>query len=332
MKKVILTGSAGFVGSYIAQELLNNNYIVIGIDDYSKYGEISRPQDKNPEYSFLKLNLISEREKFEQILFQESPDFIIHAAAKIGGISYFHTKQFDLIRDNAIIDANVIGAAVNYWQHNPKLLKRLVAISSSMVFENASNFPTEEDHACLPPLSTYGFSKLSLEYLCKGAIEQYKIPITITRLFNAVGIGEDDFIVGEKSHVVPDLIVKLLKIDGPLEILGNGAQIRHYSAASDLARGIRLAMESKISEGQTYNISTPRATTVLELAEILWYRIRPNQSFEHRCDAPFRYDVQKRSPNVTKALKDLNFMTEISLEESLDECIEYIRKKLNINV
>ena len=128
-----------------------------------------------------------------------------------------------------------------------------------------------------PPLSSYGFQKLAVEYFAKAAWDQYRLPFTIARPFNCVGIGESRALGDEEilsgnvklamSHVVPDLVQKVLKGQDPLHILGTGEQIRHYTYGGDLARGIITAMEHPDAANEDFNLSTAESTTVLELAE-----------------------------------------------------------------
>jgi len=123
------------------------------------------------------------------------------------------------------------------------------------------------------------------------------------------------------SHVVPDLVQKVLKGQDPLHILGNGNQIRHYTYAGDLAEGIRICIESEMAINQDFNLSTNVSTSVLELAELIWEKIKGNKPFFYTSDNPFEYDVQKRVPRVEKAKKILGFEAKTSLDESLDEVI-----------
>ena len=194
----------------------------------------------------------------------------------IGGISYFHEFAYDLLAENERILAATFDAAIE--AHRAGTLERIVVVSSSMVYESATVFPTPEgaQRTSPPPVSTYGFQKLASEYFAKGAWEQYQLPFTIVRPFNCVGIGErravrdTDVMSGNVklalSHVVPDLVLKILKGQDPLHILGAGDQVRHYTYGGDLAHGIRLAMESPAAVNEDFNLSTATSTTVLELA------------------------------------------------------------------
>jgi UDP-glucose 4-epimerase len=256
----------------------------------------------------------------------------------IGGISLFHEYAYDLIAENERIVASTFDAAI--WAFKHKKLKKINVMSSSMVFESSKLFPTPEGEQlkCPPPLSTYGFQKLACEYFAKGAWEQYKLPYTIIRPFNCVGTGEKRALCDKEvfsgniklamSHVVPDLAQKVLKGQYPLHILGKGNQIRHYTYGGDLARGIRLCVESKKAVNEDFNLSTKESTTVLELAKLVWNKIYPDKPFKYVSDRAFQYDVQKRVPNVSKAKRILGYEARTSLSDALDEIIPWVREQI----
>lgn len=339
MKKVIVTGSQGFIGSYICLELLSKGYRVIGIDNYSKYGYVERSHDNHPQFTLLEMDvcdLKSKRDSSFELL--KDADYIIAGAAMIGGISYFHKYAYDLLANNERIMASTFDLAIELYKNHS--LNKIVVISSSMVFESTSCYPTPEgeERKCPPPLSTYGFQKLATEYFCYGAKEQYNLPYTIIRPFNCVGIGEDEALGEEKmiignmkmllSHVLPDLIYKALHLDSSakLPILGEGNQIRHYTNGKDIARGIVLAMESDKALNEDFNISSAEPTSVRELAECVWKKIHGTTLNLESYD-PFEYDVQIRSPDVSKAKRILDFEAEISLDDSVDEVITWMREQ-----
>ena len=336
MKKILITGSQGFIGSYICTELLSKGYKVIGVDNYSKYGKLTRPHDTHKNFTFYELDVLSK--KFFDIVEDEQPNMILAGAAMIGGISYFHKFAYDLLAENERIIAQTCDAAIKGYQQG--FLERIIVLSSSMVFEETQIYPTPEDEVkkSPPPASTYGFQKLAVEYFAKGAFEQYGLPFTIVRPFNCVGIGEEDSIHEHEvtsgniklmlSHVLPDLINKTLKGQNPLHILGEGNQVRCYTNGKDLARGIRMVIESDKAINEDFNISTPVATSVLELAKLVWEEINPGKEFNYTSDEPFAYDVQKRIPDTTKTKEILGFEAEISLQESVTEVINHIKNKI----
>jgi nucleoside-diphosphate-sugar epimerase len=335
--KILVTGSLGFVGGYLTEELLSHGHEVVGVDNFSKYGKLDKSYSDNKSYAFVEGDVKNVDLLKEAI---EDCDQVVAIAAMIGGISYFHEYAYDLLAENERIMASTFDAAI--WANKNKKLKKINVVSSSMVFENTTVYPTPEGEQlkCPPPFSTYGFQKLATEYYAKGAFEQYKLPFTIIRPFNCVGIGEKraksekEILSGNiklaMSHVVPDLVQKILKGQDPLHLLGNGNQIRHYTYGGDLAKGIRLCIESPKAVNDDFNISTNRSTTVLELAEIIWKKINGDKPFRYVSDKPYPYDVQKRVPDVSKAKALLGFEAATTLEEMLDEVIPWIDKQISL--
>lgn len=329
MSSITITGSQGFIGSYLCKEFLDRGYTVVGIDNYSKYGRVVRPHDDHENFTLVERDLT---QSFPEVY----TDYLIAGAAMIGGISYFHKYAYDLLATNERILGNTFDHAIKAYKDG--LLKKIVVISSSMVFENTSIYPTPEIEVetCPPPSSTYGFQKLSSEYWCKGAYEQYGLPYNIVRPFNCVGVGEEDALDDDKitvgnskmmlSHVLPDLINRALNSepDDVLDILGDGSQVRHYTNGEDIARGIRMVVEDA-GDGEDFNISTDVPTTVKELAELVWGKVHGNVP-TLRENTPFEYDVQVRRPDVSKARELLGFEAQVSLSDSVDEVIQYMRK------
>lgn len=325
--EILVTGSQGFIGSYVCQELLKRGHRVIGVDDYSKYGKIWRPQDDHKNFVFYEGD--AKDSKFLQDICEyHEPEVIIAGAALIGGISYFHKYAYDLLASNERIMASTFDAAI--YLHKKKKLKKIIVMSSSMVFENTEVYPTPEEEVrnCLPPSSTYGFQKLSTEYFAQGAFEQYGVPYVVVRPFNCVGVGEERALNAENeelmlSHVLPDLINKILSGQDPVHILGEGNQVRCYTNGKDIARALADLSENDIVNND-YNISIAKGHTVLELAELIWNKLNPEKPFNFTSDTPFKYDVQKRIPDTSKAERDFGFVAEITLEESIEEVLQYI--------
>jgi len=334
--RILVTGAAGFINGYLVPELLDAGHDVIGIDDFSKYGRLSRSFDDHPGYRFVEGDA-KDAELLRELA--DDCDQVVAAAAMIGGISYFHEFAYGLMAENERILASTFDAAIA--SHRAGRLERIVVVSSSMVYESTTVFPTPEgaQRTSPPPVSTYGFQKLASEYFAAGAWEQYRLPYTIVRPFNCVGIGErraarDTVVMSGNvklalSHVVPDLVLKVLKGQDPLHILGDGSQVRHYTYGGDLAHGIRLAMESPAARNEDFNLSTETSTTVLELARTIWCRIKgPDVEFRHVSDPPFEHDVQMRVPDVRKARAVLGFEATTTLDAMLDEVIPWIREEL----
>ena len=335
-QRVLVTGSAGFIGGYVVAELLARGYAVTGLDNFSKYGPVRKSYDGHPRYRLVEgdardTGLLTE-------LLQDCDHFIA-GAAMIGGIAYFHAYAYDLLATNERIIAASCDAAIR--AHRGGRLRKVTYLSSSMVFECADSWPSEEGQQRLiaPPVSSYGFQKLAVEYFARAAWDQYQLPFTIVRPFNCVGIGEGRAL-GEAdipsgniklalSHVVPDLVLKVLKDQDPLHILGSGEQVRHYTYGGDLARGIVTAMDHPSALNEDFNLSSAQATTVRELAGLIWRTVKgPRAPLRIVHDPPFEHDVQRRIPATGKARRLLGFGASTTLPQMLDEVIPWIAQAI----
>jgi nucleoside-diphosphate-sugar epimerase len=334
--KVLVTGSAGFIGGYVVEELLNRGYEVVGLDNLSKYGDVTRTFGGQAKYSFVNgdardVDLLTDLMK--------DVDHVIAGAALIGGISYFHTYAYDLLAKNERIIAATCDAAIATYQAK-RPLKKVTYLSSSMVFESTDRWPSVEgdERKVAPPLSSYGFQKLAVEYFARAAWDQYKLPYTIVRPFNCVGIGErralGDVEISSgnvklaMSHVVPDIIQKILRGQNPVHILGDGSQVRHYTYGGDLAKGIVLAMESDAALNEDFNLSTAESTTVSELVNMIWDKINLGVELNIIHEPGFEHDVNRRIPSVEKAKNILGFEAKTSLSDMLDIVIPWIEKAI----
>lgn len=334
--RILVTGASGFLGGYIVHELLEAGHEVVGIDNFSKYGEVAKQHDGHPRYKLVRGDC-KDADLMWSIV--KDCDHVIAGAAMIGGISYFHAYAYDLLAENERILAATFDTAIRAFKAGS--LKKITVISSSMVFESAKVFPTLEGEQLRspPPLSTYGFQKLAVEYFARGAFEQFQLPYTIVRPFNCVGVGEGRAL-GDKeiisgnvklamSHVLPDLVQKALKGQNPLRILGDGKQVRCYTHGRDLGRGIALCVGHPAALNEDFNLSTSQQTTVLELAELVWRRVNgPDLPFKFASDPPFEYDVQYRVPDVTKAKNLLGFVSEVTLPEAVDEVVKWCGREI----
>jgi nucleoside-diphosphate-sugar epimerase len=333
--RILVTGAAGFIGGYLVEELLQAGHEVIGLDNFSKYGPLRQASLDHPRYRFVQGDA-KDIGLLEDLL--READQLVAGAARIGGISYFHEFAYDLLAENERLTAAAFDAALA--AHRRGTLRKINVISSSMVYENAAVWPTPEgeQRRCPPPASTYGFQKLATEYYAQGAWEQYRLPFTIIRPFNCVGIGERRTVCEREilsgnvrlalSHVVPDLIQKVLKGQDPLHLLGDGWQVRHYTYGADLARGIRLCIERPEAVNEDFNLSTAESTTVHDLAGLIWEKLRPGVPFRYVSDEPYPYDVQKRIPDVSKAKRLLGFEATTPLSAILDVVIPWVRQQV----
>src|ERR1700674_342150 len=267
--------------------------------------------------------------------FRRSQKKVLHGRARSSRRSMMTWSKWNRLRLSLVSSSLTPGDTLSLRSRTS-----IVALSSSMVYESASVFPTPEGTqlACPPPQSSYGFQKLSCEYFARAAWEQYGLPYTIVRPFNCVGVGEGRALNAPTilsgnvklamSLVLPDLVLKVLSGQDPLHLLGSGQQVRHYTYGGDVARGIRMAIESDRAANEDFNISTAKSTTVLELAQMVWNKAGPGTPFRYETDPAFPYDVQVRMPDVRKARNILGFEATTELDRVLDHLIPWIPRQL----
>ncbi len=332
--RILVTGAAGFICGYLVPELLEAGHEVIGVDDFSKYGPTSKSYDTHPRYRMV-VGDARDTDLLRDLA--ADCDQVVAAAGMVGKAAAMHELAYDLLAENERILAATFDAAIDACLDGH--LERIVVLSNLQVFESATVFPTPEGAQLTspPPVTTTGFQKLAAEYFARAAWEQYRLPYTILRPSNLIGIGERQPLrdVAPKSgnvkmalaHVVPDLVLKVLRGQDPLHILGEGTQVRHFTYAGDAARGIRLAMESPEAKNNDFNVSVAEGTTILDLAEKIWGKINGEKPFRWVSDRPFEYDLPLRAPDVRKAKRVLGFEATTTLDQMLDEVIPWISEE-----
>lgn len=311
-KKFLVTGGAGFIGSEIVRQLLALGNSVRVVDNLSK-----KDATVDPRAQFLNIDLtdaLKTKEVFQNI------DICINAAAKIGGIGYFHKYPATILSENNKIYSSTFEAAVDAG------IERLVYISSSMVFESTKKFPSlETDLSKIPPpVSAYGFSKLSGEWYCHSFRDQYKLPFSICRPFNAYGINEFPEREIGYAHVIPDLIRKILSNQYPLELLGSGQQSRCFTHVSDVASGIIAVSLHPKGRNEDFNIGSDKEIKMIDLARTIWQIMKVKRPFKVKLVKGFEFDIQRRAPNVQKVKKLINWEPKVNFEDGLKEVVKWL--------
>jgi UDP-glucose 4-epimerase len=314
MSRVLVTGGAGTIGRAVVRRLLRDERWEVRVADHRPAPEWMR------ERCEIQLGDLRDHDLAAQAV--EGCSHVIHLAAIVGGIANFHKLPFTLTEVNNALTGSLVSAGVD------RDLERFVYVSSSMVFERATSFPTMEEHLleCPAPRSAYGFSKLAGEVYTRAAHEQLGLRFTICRPFNAYGPGElPDRDEPGIAHAVPDLIAKSLADQRPLQIFGSGAQTRTLTHVDDIADGIVTAMGSPAGENEDFNISASEELTVTEIATRIWEACGRDASaleFEHL--PSFEVDVQRRWPSVEKARRLLGWEAQVELRDGLAETVEWI--------
>jgi UDP-glucose 4-epimerase len=252
---------------------------------------------------------------------------VIHLAAIVGGIANFHKLPHTLTEVNNALYNAVVRAALDHD------VQRFVYVSSSMVFERATQYPTTEEHIweCPIPRSAYGFSKLTGEVYVRAAHDEHGLPFAICRPFNAYGPGEMPDDEPGIAHMVPDVIKKCLALPegAALPIFGDGTQTRTLTHVDDIADGVVAAMASPAGLHEDFNISASDEMTVAEIARVIWEACgRDPEAFALEHLPSFEVDVVRRWPSVEKAQRLLGWESRIGVREGVAQTVDWLRGAL----
>jgi nucleoside-diphosphate-sugar epimerase len=317
MSRVLVTGGAGMIGSAVVRRLLREPALAVAVADH-------RPA---PEWMAerCEIRVGDLRDPAIARAAVSGCTHVIHLAAIVGGIANFHKLPFTLTEVNNALTGALVHGAIDEG------VERFVYVSSSMVFERATEFPTTEAHLpdCPTPRSAYGFSKLAGEVYTRAAHDQHGLRYTICRPFNAYGPGElPDRDEPGIAHAVPDLIAKALADQRPLEIFGSGKQTRTLTHVEDIADGLVTAMRSPAGENEDFNISASRELTVAEIARVIWEACGQDpEAFELSHLPSFEVDVPRRWPSTEKARQILGWEAKIDLTTGIGETVRWLRER-----
>ncbi len=319
MSRVLVTGGAGTIGAAVVRRLLRDGDWEVRVSD----------QRDAPEWMTASCDVHRGdlRSLDEARAAASGCTHVIHLAAIVGGIANFHRLPHTLLEVNNGLYNAVFRAALD------EPVERLLYVSSSMVFERATVFPTPEEHVrdCPAPHSAYGFSKLAGEVYCRALHDEHQLPYTICRPFNAYGPGELPDAEPGIAHAVPDLIRKVLSGQRPLEIFGSGEQTRTLTHVDDIADGIVTALGHPAAVDEDFNISASDERTVAEIARIVWEACgRDPADFELRHLPSFEVDVQRRWPSVEKAERMLGWRAQIDIESGIADTVRWLREQQEV--
>jgi UDP-glucose 4-epimerase len=314
VSRVLVTGGAGTIGGAVVRRLVRDPRWEVRVSD----------QREAPGW----MREACEVHTGNLLLHEEAGlavggcTHVIHLAAIVGGIANFHRLPHTLLEVNNGLYNAVFRAALD------ARVERLVYVSSSMVFERATQFPTTEEHLrdCPAPWSAYGFSKLAGEVYCRALHDEHGLPYTICRPFNAYGPGEMPEDEPGVAHMVPDVIRKVLSGARPVPIFGSGEQTRTLTHIDDIADGIVTAMGHAAGENEDFNVSASEERTVAEIARVIWEACgKDPEELELEHLPSFEVDVQRRWPSVEKAKRLLGWEARIGLQEGIEGTVEWLR-------
>ncbi|MEJ5201771.1 MAG: NAD-dependent epimerase/dehydratase family protein [Anaerolineales bacterium] len=313
-KTVFITGGAGFIGSAIAGRLIEKNRVVI-FDNLARNSLQNKGFKEDPNLTLIEGDVL-DIESVSKAM--HDVDVVIHCAA-IAGIDTVIKKPVNTLRVNMIGSANVLEVASQLTG-----IERVVCFSTSEVFGQTAFRSTESDNATIGKVGearwTYAVSKLAEEHLAMAYFQERNLPVTILRPFNVYGPGQ----VGDGA--LRTFITRAIRNE-PLEIHGDGTQIRAWCYVDDMVEGTLLAMTHPKAIGESFNIGNQRAvTTIYGLASTV-IRVLDSKSQIIFTNKEYA-DVELRIPSVSKAREILGFEAKIDLEEGIRRTAMYYRELL----
>lgn len=326
--KVLVTGSEGSLMQTVIPKLQAKGYDVTGIDNCFRYGRVPI----NPDYDFIQADL-TDYNAFVPKLDGKQFNVIIQAAARIYGVGGFNKYPADILGEDITLHNNILCYAKNQQYVKPKM----VYISSSMVYETVENsieLPLKEEYAdhCITPKTDYGLSKFVGERLTKAFHQQYGIEYTIFRPFNIITPHEEaDKNEQGRSHVFADFIQKIaIEKSDILPLIGNGKQIRCFTWIDDVASGIADNINHPAAKNDIFNLGNNEPYTMMELAieiaeQAIQLGIRDHLFRTVTEIKKFQDDVMVRIPDISKALKILNWKPTVNTSESIRRCLQKLK-------
>lgn len=316
-KKVLITGGAGFIGSHLAEKLVEIGAEVIVADNLSR-GRIENLANVLNKIEFRKVDLT---DLYACIEVSKGVDFIFHLASNVGGIHYISKRNVEQLTPSAIMNLNMLEAArIND-------VENFLFTSSACIYRATSeglNIFKEEDGYPANPPTTYGWAKILGEIACKAYYKDYGIKCSVVRIFNAYG--ERENLDLKWAHVIPSLIRKAIMY--PKErfvIMGDGSQQRAFLYVKDCVEGLLLAM-LKANDAEPLNLGSSELISIKELAMKIISILNKDVKIEYDLSAII--GVKKYCADLKKMKEKLEWEPKTSLDEGLRRTIEWAEKEL----
>ncbi len=320
-KKVLVAGGAGLIGSHIARTLANKGAVVTVADNLSS-GSRKNFEDFKNKIEFVSADLRSE---VNCTKFSKGKDYVFQLAANMGGIGYITAVGADIMRDNILINVNMVDASFK------NKVKEYFYSSSACVYpeyrqKDAAVTPLKESDAIpADPDQFYGWEKLATEKLCEAYQKDYGMNIRMARFHNVYGEVFTAF-DKDKGKAPCHIIMKVLRYPQRDFVLwGDGKQTRSFLYIDDCVEGVLKLMDSDYMK--PVNIGSDRLVTIDELAEIIIKISGKNIEIKHDLSKP--QGVRGRNADITLVKKEVGWEPKVSLEEGLKRTYDWAKTRID---
>ena len=311
-KRVLVTGGAGFIGSHVAEMLLEKQAMVAVIDNLSN-GDLKNLSNVRSQINFIQGDLTDFGVCLKKSRNQE---IVIHTAARVGGIGYNKDHPGTMFRDNILINTNMLEAA------RQNRVERYQVVSSACVYPRFCTIPTPETEGFKdvpePTNQGYGWAKRMAEVQAHAYAQEFGMKIGIVRPYNAYG--PRDHFDPEIAHVIPALIQRIYAGENPLTVWGDGEQSRAFFYVADFARGLIEAIE-KYPVADPINLGTDEEVKIKDLAQLIVKL--SGKDIKILFDTSKPVGQPRRNSDTTKAKEKLGFEAKVKLEEGLAKTIRW---------
>lgn len=321
--KILITGGAGFIGSHLADRLLEMGEEIFVIDDLSTGALKNIEHLQNNQNFHLIVDTILHEAVMNELVFK--CDQIYHMAAAVG-------VKLIMNRPVETLETNVKGTEMILRLANRYKKKIIIASTSEVygkVMDGYDAHPLSEDSDCLMGTSTkrrwaYACSKALDEFLALAYYEEKKLPVVIVRLFNTVGPRQ----TGQYGMVIPNFVQKAL-IGKPITIHGDGMQSRSFTHVSDVVYALVALMNEPLAVGQIFNVGNNEEVTIEDLAILIKEMTDSVSELEHisyeKAYGPGFEDMQRRCPDISKIQKIIKYEPKVDLRGIIQSVVDYYK-------
>jgi UDP-glucuronate 4-epimerase len=332
--KILVTGTAGFIGYYVAKKLLEKGNEVVGLDNINdyydvrlKYGRLAETgiveneivygkhvkSNKYPEYRFIKLNL-EDRENIQKLFTEEKFDTVCNLASQAG-------VRYSIENPYAYIDSNIIGFMNILECCRHITIKHLVYASSSSVYGLNAKVPFSEEDKADSPISLYAATKKANELMAHTYSHLYHLPTTGLRFFTVYG-------PWGRPDMAPMLFAKAITEGKPIKVFNHGDLSRDFTYIDDIVEGVIRVIEHKPDDKEQYKIYNIGCSKPVKLLDFIQTMEEALDKKANKLMMPMQQgDVYQTYADTTKLEADFGYKPTIKLKDGIGEFIKWYKTK-----